>query len=88
VLRPKPVVDRGHQAAPELAEKPSHAVVRFEAADHPTASVEINQHRTAGLGIRPVDPDADVATRARNGPVLDGEHVFDRSEHERRVAVV
>src|SRR5439155_12531733 len=47
------------------------AVVRLEAADHPAAAVEVDEHREGRAARGRVDADGDLAARAGDGAVLD-----------------
>ena len=45
VLGCEAIIDADHDATRPVGERATNAVVTFEIADHPSAAVEINQHR-------------------------------------------
>ena len=72
VLRRQPVVHRHDHRAAAPADLAAHGVVGVDAANDEGAAVEEHQDRAAGLKVRSIDADANVAPGAREEAILDG----------------
>src|SRR5581483_10028877 len=71
VLGCQPIIHGNDDAPGSIRQAATDAIMRIQVADHPAATVEVDEERKGSASLRGIDSDRDLAPRSRNRPILD-----------------